>query len=89
MKRLAVLLLASCCSTTPAPVAPARLNDTPNCAAACSHLEQLGCEEGKPLEDGTTCTKFCEDTQTSGHALNATCVMLISACAELGSKCGG
>ena len=56
---------------------------TENCAAACQHLVELGCPEGDPLEDGTSCTKFCEDTQRSGHPLNPTCVMKMSSCSEL------
>jgi len=64
----------------PIPIEP---NDTENCAAACTHLTALGCPEGEPLEDGTSCTKFCVDTQKSGHPLNPTCVMKMTACSEL------
>jgi hypothetical protein len=91
MRPLAILLLLTACSSTPAPAAPSKagLPDPANCAAACEHLQALGCEEGKPLEDGTTCTKFCEDSQTSGHALKAGCVQEIQICAELATRCGG
>jgi hypothetical protein len=89
MKKILVLflvLLAGCPPVTPQP-SPREPTDTPNCAKACEHLAKLGCEEGKPLEDGTTCTTFCENTQQSGHALNPTCVMSIIECSELDSKC--
>lgn len=82
---LAVLLTLQC---APAPVPhPREPTDTDQCAAACDHLAQLGCEEGQPLEDGTTCTTFCEQTQRSGHALNASCVKQVKTCAEL-DACG-
>lgn len=82
MKRLwALLVMASCCAP-PAPN-PRIPTDTPNCGAACDHLRQLGCPEGQALEDGTTCTQFCEESQQNGHALNPTCVMSITACSKL------
>jgi hypothetical protein len=61
--------------------------DTASCRTACDHLETLGCPEGSPLEDGTTCTKFCEDTQNSGHALNPSCVAEIKSCKEVETIC--
>jgi hypothetical protein len=90
MKRLvAMLLVASCCATPTAQPPVSAPTDTPNCGAACDHLRQLGCPEGQALEDGTTCTQFCEDSQTNGHALRPSCVQTIKTCAELNSKCGG
>lgn len=84
-----VLLALDACSQTPEPHKPAvhLPTDTPSCPTACQHLRDLGCEEGAPLEDGTSCEKFCEDTQNSGHALRPSCVMTITTCAELGPKC--
>lgn len=58
-------------------------SDTPDCPAACSHLRDLKCEEGSPLQDGTTCEKFCEDTQNSGHALKPSCVVRITKCSDM------
>jgi len=78
----ALVLGASCQTPRPPPIA-IEPTDTANCASACEKLNQLGCPEGEPLEDGTTCTKFCEDTQQSGHPLNPTCVMGMTACGEL------
>lgn len=65
----------------------APLTDTADCKSACTHLgpTDLNCEEGKPLEDGTPCQKFCEETQASGHALHPSCVMLIKTCDEIGT----
>ena len=48
--------------------------DTDKCESVCAKLKSLGCEEGNDLEDGTTCSKFCRDTQTNGFALNLTCI---------------
>jgi len=50
---------------------------------ACEHLRVLGCPEGQPLEDGTTCEKFCKDTQENGQPLNPTRVMSITTCIEI------
>lgn len=65
--------------TIPAPT----LLDTPDCADACHRMKTLGCEEGTDLPDGTTCTKFCQDTQTSGHALHPSCLVKIWDCAGI------
>jgi len=76
--------VACTCVTGPKPT-PVEPTDTDKCAAACARLVELGCEEGQPLEDGTTCAKFCVDTQESGHALNPTCVVGLQACGQLGT----
>jgi len=68
----------------PTPVDP---GDRWMCGDACEHLRTLGCEEGKPLQDGTSCEDFCETTQDSGHALRPSCVVTITKCAELDTKC--
>jgi len=84
---LAFLLLLCACEDpvpTPTPVDPA---DETSCPAACEHLRELGCEEGEPLEDGTTCETFCVETQEQGHALRPSCVVTITTCAELETKC--
>jgi hypothetical protein len=87
--RLLVVLLALAGCPAPAPPKPAPHlpDDTPSCPSACKRLREFGCEEGQPLEDGTSCEKFCEDTQQSGHALRPSCVMTIQSCAELAQKC--
>lgn len=93
MKNLLLVILAClfCCGCgscplvpTPAPIDP---RDATTCPGACMHLRQLGCEEGQPLPDGTTCEVFCERTQAAGHALRPSCVMQITTCAELESRC--
>lgn len=80
------LLLAACgpAADRPHPRAP---SDTPRCPDACAHLRDLDCDEGKPLEDGTTCEGFCQATQDSGHALSPTCVVTIRSCDELNTVC--
>jgi len=61
-----------------------------NCVGACQHLQALGCEEGEPLPDGTTCVEFCEQTQKAGHALRPSCIMKITTCdPEEMEKCQG
>ena len=67
------------CGVKPVPT-PIEPKDTADCPSACEKMRSLGCEEGTPLEDGTTCEKFCIDTQKSGHALRPSCVMEITAC---------
>ena len=79
-----LLLTGSTCNPKPTPH-PAQ--DTDMCPAACERLRELGCEEGEPLEDGTSCEAFCVETQESGHALNPTCVMQIDSCGEI-EACG-
>jgi len=81
-----VLLLSllgfSCGSCQPPPVV-IQPNDTDRCGAACAHLVALGCEEGQPLPDGTSCEEFCVDSQVNGHALAPSCVEKVKACADL------
>jgi hypothetical protein len=70
------------CGVKPAPT-PVEPKDTADCPAACEKLRELGCPEGQPLEDGTTCEKFCIDTQQSGHALRPSCVMDMTECKQI------
>ena len=72
------------CKPPPTPIEP---EDTADCAAACKRLQELKCPEGETLPDGTTCTKFCETTQQSGHALKPSCIVSIQSCAEMNTKC--
>lgn len=72
--------LGATCRPAPTPVEP---KDTVDCPAACERLRELACPEGQPLEDGTTCETFCEDTQKSGHALRPSCVMGITSCSQV------
>jgi len=87
MKRLVGVLLAylvvGCQPTHPLVIIEAK--GTQNCAAACGRLARLGCPEGLSLEDGTSCTEFCEKTQRNGHPLNPNCVMGIETCSDLAS----
>ncbi len=65
--------------------------DPQNCFSACEKIgpRGLNCPEGDTLEDGTTCTKFCEETQNSGHALNAGCIMTkVEKCSDISDICG-
>lgn len=83
------LLLVGCPSVPkPTPHVP---DDTPSCASACIKLDKdhLNCEEGKPLDDGTSCQKFCEDTQNSGHALRPSCILSVDVktCADIQKVC--
>jgi hypothetical protein len=81
------LFLLGCPPPTPKPV-PHQPTDTASCATACKKLQDLKCEEGKPLEDGTTCEKFCTDTQTSGHALRPSCILeKVQKCADIQPLC--
>jgi len=55
------------------------------CEDFCQHLRALGCPEGQPLASGTSCEKFCVDTQEAGHDLQIACVLKIRSCGELQS----
>lgn len=74
-----ILCLTGCIWGPSIPATPVIPKDT-NCPAACQHFRDLGCEEGDPLPDGTTCEKFCEDTQAAGHALRPSCIMTLTSC---------
>jgi len=84
---LAAFSMGATCRTKPSP-APIEPKDTKDCPLACEHLRALGCPEGEPLEDGTTCEKFCKDTQESGHALRPSCVITITSCDQI-DECTG
>jgi hypothetical protein len=79
---VACMLLGASCQTRPPPI-PIEPHDTVDCAAACERLQHLGCPEGDPLSDGTTCLEFCTNTQQSGHPLNPSCVMDMESCNDL------
>lgn len=83
---LVLVLLLGCAGVRTPPVA-VEPTDTAKCPEACAHLAKLGCEEAKRLDDGTTCTQFCQITQKQGHALRPACVVTIKSCSELGPKC--
>jgi hypothetical protein len=57
--------------------------DSQLCPEACAHLQELGCPEGDPLPDGTTCSSWCVYTQEQGHWLNLPCILSIESCDEL------
>jgi len=77
---VAGVALGSTCHPPPTPVEP---KDTADCPAACEKLRELGCPEGQPLEDGTTCEAFCKATQVKGHALRPSCVKKIWSCDQI------
>lgn len=88
--KLALVILAAftlsgaTCQLRPPPV-PIEPTDTNMCPSACENLRKLGCPEGNPLEDGTTCETFCQTTQKEGHPLNPTCISTIKSCDEISS----
>jgi hypothetical protein len=77
---LGLILLG--CGGSPPPVA-IEPDGTEFCAEACARLNDLGCAEGQPLSDGTSCEVFCIQTQEKGHPLNPSCVAEISSCDEI------
>jgi len=82
MRSLALILALVGC-VPPVVVVPNRDVD---CPAACQRLRELNCPEGDPLPDGTTCEKFCSDTQKAGHDLHPECIAKIGTCADQ-AKC--
>ena len=87
---LLLVTLVACHTYGPVlPPMPTTPTDT-NCAGACEHLRVLGCEEGAPLPDGTTCEQFCKETQKQGHALRPSCVMKLKSCSPMAmEECQG
>ncbi len=83
---MAPILMGGHCQVKPPPIV-IEPDDTADCGAACDHLRALGCPEGMPLMDGTSCVDFCIQTQKDGFALAPSCVVTIKTCDELESKC--
>jgi hypothetical protein len=79
---LVAVMGGATCRQTPPPVV-IEAGDTTSCPAACETLQRLGCPEGEPLEDGTSCVQFCEKTQQEGHPLKPACVKDITSCDQL------
>lgn len=84
----ALMLCAGHCDTPPADVRPKPVEaGTPeDCAAACAHMAQLGCEEAKPTPKGATCEDVCNNVESSGTiTLSPACVVKITKCEEIDS----
>lgn len=82
---------SSCWTNTPDPDDPDPKPTpvpTEGCAGACYHMQQLGCPEGEPLEDGTTCEKFCLDTEEAGHPMKTECILKVTSCDAMKTDCG-
>jgi len=81
-------------STSVVNVAPIP-TDTDLIPAMCTHLQVLGCAEGKDLYDSDlpgphgipneTCAQFYEKQQDNGIFINPRCVMKVSSCADIES----
>ena len=82
MRLVIVLLLLSCCTLDVVPIV-VDPGDADLCPVACSRLRALGCPEGAPLADGTSCEKFCVDTTHNGMPLNPKCISEIQSCSEI------
>lgn len=57
------------------------------CHRACERLRILGCPEGQPLDDGTSCEDFCQEVEWQGHNLNTACIEDLQSCSAI-EKCG-
>lgn len=79
---MAFVMGGATCRQLPPPVV-IEAEGTGSCLAACETLQRLGCPEGEPLEDGTSCVQFCEKTQKEGHPLKPVCVKDITSCDQL------
>ena len=62
---------------------PAHSKFEQSCNDFCQHAQAMQCPEGTPLADGTSCAKFCIDTEAAGHDLNTACRIAAKNCAEL------
>lgn len=85
----AALTLAGRCDGDPVEPRRPRPVDagTPaDCAAACAHMRELGCEEGKPTPKGATCEDVCNNVEASGTVtLHPSCVVGIARCDQVES----
>lgn len=75
-----LLVLCSCNGCPP--------NPTPNplqadCTKSCSHLRELGCEEGKPTPKGATCETICQNMPVNQAYLD--CTSRITDCQQVNS----
>lgn len=96
MKKLLSLLFAASfvgatCGGAPTPTPP-HPDDAPSCAAACKKMQELGCREGEdvpgPDDIVVTCVFFCEKTINDNNvALNPSCIMGITSCDQIETKC--
>ncbi len=77
----AVMLIGARClpSPDPDPNTP-----DPSCVAACTHLRDLGCEEGQPTDDGATCEEVCENGMSERYDLG--CVAEVIYCDMTGCE---
>lgn len=61
------------------------------CGEACTHMAELGCEEGTPVElpDGgsMSCSEFCQYEHENGVYWNTECIVSITTCEQIESKC--
>jgi len=80
----ATIALWGCCTTAPVPES---IEDIEFCNAACAWMAKMGCEEGQPLPDGTSCADFCRQTQESGHWINPRCLATTTGCEQI-NDCG-
>lgn len=80
---LAFLALALACGPLPPPAPPPE-GKPELCAAACSRMRSLGCEEGEPTPAGSTCEEWCENVERSGTvSLGPACLAAIQSCGEI------
>lgn len=85
----ALLGLSACGGGTPPPEPsyPDGGAASERCGAACENLRRLGCPEGEPTEDGTTCEELCRRVETeSGLSVWPACVEELDHC-PMGDEC--
>jgi hypothetical protein len=76
MKLLLALLLAAGCSPAAYP------NSSADCGSMCSHLRELGCEEGG-VTAGDSCEEVCRNAADSGLTpMNTACGSKIESCEQ-------
>lgn len=85
-----VFLLVACAPTSTYKTDPYSPTDSNLCTPACNKLRDMNCDEGSPLQDGTTCESFCLHTQESGHHLNPGCIVdKAKSCDDIDTICSG
>lgn len=88
MRSLVILAaaLVTACASTPRPLHPEPdvvvVYPADACPMACARLQTLGCPEGDPTPDGTSCETVCRN---AGDLVDAPCVTTARSREELAS----
>ena len=80
-------IVLSGCGPLPDPavdLSPPPVEERPGvgCAEMCAHLQELGCQQGEPIDD-ESCTDYCRSSLKDGLDLHPECVIEVKTCDEV------